>query len=62
MLFQEMEGQLKDVWNLDRGTPMHTDLKLKSCQRSEPLQSKCEAGQGIRLWDLEMGAAMELTK
>ena len=48
-----MEGQLKDVWNLDRGTPMHTDLKLKSCQRSEPLQSKCEAGQGIRLWDLE---------
>lgn len=57
MLFQEMEGQLKDVWNLDRGTPMHTDLKLKSCQRSEPLQSKCEAGQGIRFWDLEMRAA-----
>ena len=41
---------------------MHTELKLESCQRAEQLQSKCEAGQGIRLWDLEMGAAMELTK
>jgi hypothetical protein len=57
MLFQEMEGQLKDVWNLDRGTVMHTELKLKSCQRGAQLQSKCEAGQGIRFWDLEMRAA-----
>ena len=57
MLFQQMEGQLKDVWNLDRGTPMHTELKLKSCQRGAQLQSKCEAGQGIRFWDLEMRAA-----